>query len=284
MDFTPEPPPLCSEIAIPPSQNLDPEEPLPDYTGPTVPTYEEPVIDLPTHSYIIHQTHRHLRTLMPDEFYPNLPSYIITGRRPIFSTKPVLTLRQLVTPTARRASIASTSSIDGTATVAQLRMVSHTSIPWHPRLSVTYVRNPINPVTYVFRALNFADFTVDIGARKYVWKLTDHPSTSLLLIERTGNPPGRIWARFAYSQWGTDASKGQEVGRLDIFDADEGDMPDGFAELAIGSCDLVVQYWKNMGKHFRNNVLPSRCSQMRLGGGTLAQGGFGSFAFAGFQA
>jgi hypothetical protein len=80
----------------------------------------------------------------------------------------------------------------------------------------------------------------------------------------------RIVARFAYSSVGTDAVKGQEVGLLDVFEIPpdtSGEEEDGrvadeleWVEVVIAGLELVMQHWRNMGKHFRSNMRPPRYS------------------------
>jgi hypothetical protein len=284
---------------VPAPPDISHDEELPGYQPPNVPIYEEPVIETPIASFILSQgTKKQLLNVRPDELSRNFPAYAIEvkAKGSIFSRKADFTLIKLIadlrgsaTPDQSIQAPSEPDSVRNGAVIAHLRFLNHTNIPWMPRSSVTYVRNPLNPATYELSAPNFSDFRFNIGQRRFMWKLTDHPSTSLILLEHTSDPPNRIMSRFSYSEHGTDASRDQEVGRLDIYDVEDGegenDLRGGLGtgetvELVIGTAQLVIGYWKNMGKHFRNNVMPSRCSIITLGGGSLRLGGFGSYAFA----
>jgi hypothetical protein len=121
---------------------------------------------------------------------------------------------------------------------------------------------------------------MDFESRALTWTLEHRPSTSLLLVERTSDPPNRVVARFSYSGYGTDACKGQIVGSLDVFDLH---VPDGvretelrMLEVIIGGCEIVLQYWKRMGRHFKNDVRPDRCSVSSVGMGSFREDELGS--------
>jgi len=110
-----------------------------------------------------------------------------------------------------------------------------------------------------------------------VWKVTDHPTTSLILVQRSNSEGDRIVARFSYSVHGTTAKRGEDIGTLEVYEvpvpivshlsgqdqsasvADELE----WIELVISGLELVVQHWKNLGKHFRSSVRPYRC---KIGG------------------
>lgn len=110
-----------------------------------------------------------------------------------------------------------------------------------------------------------------------MWKVTDHPSTSLILCHRSPGFEGdRIVARFSYSEHGTTARRGEDIGTLDVYEvpvpivsalSEEG--AEGVAdelewiELVISGLELVVQHWRNLGKHFRSGLRPYRC---KIGG------------------
>jgi len=99
----------------------------------------------------------------------------------------------------------------------------------------------------------------------------------LVLVHRSSNEGDRIVARFTYSIHGTMAKRGEDVGTLEIFEvpvpivSSVGGQDESIGvadelewiELVISGLELVVQHWKNLGKHFRSSVRPYRC---KIGG------------------
>jgi hypothetical protein len=104
-------------------------------------------------------------------------------------------------------------------------------------------------------APNFSDWKFKFNNELYYWRLTDKP-TALSLMEHSSNS---IVARFTYSIYGTNATRGAEVGLLDIFGGyRSGDTE--VVELVLSTCQVPIYHWKNMGRHYRNDVTPRHCS------------------------
>jgi hypothetical protein len=170
------------------------------------------------------------------------------------------------------------------ALVAQLftRPQSGTA-PWHPRLHMAYLRDPLNPRYIILYAPNFVNFRLclrstpptrdfklpnDANQKYYAWKLTTHPSPAHSLLDRRGT----CVARFIYGPKGTDARKTEELGRLEIYDPtlphltrspanpfrdtdQEEQGPEDWTEVIVASCDLVVQYWRKMGRRYNSKMV-----------------------------
>jgi hypothetical protein len=89
----------------------------------------------------------------------------------------------------------------------------------------------------------------------YYWRLTDKP-TALSLFEFSSDS---VIARFTYSELGTDAQNGGLVGRLDIFGGSRSEDIE-MIEMVLCTCQVPISHWKNMGRHYRNDVTPRGCS------------------------
>lgn len=124
-------------------------------------------------------------------------------------------------------------------------------------------------------------FVHGVSDQKLKWTLTTRPSVGLVLTQPLPDLSGeRVLARFTYSVEGTDAMGGREVGRLDVCEelgelVPESELEEGegegevclmeLVEVVICSCEMVVQYWRGMGKHFRN---VSRSNDGQVGSGS----------------
>jgi hypothetical protein len=264
-----------------PEERDDDSDSLPDYTPANLPIYSNAVTSsmIPLASFAMHQTNRSLRTVVPiPSMSGMLPTYTLTARTgpKLFTCKPDIKLSRLISPRIASSSSSELASprkpSQMSTEVAHLGFPTDTTFPWHPRARITLLRNPLcAPRRIDLSAPNFRDFHVSIAgstARTYTWTLTDAPSTGLALVERS---EGRVVARFEYSCVGTDASKGEQVGRLDIFemiDDEDGDGAMGqggldeldWIEVVLGGMELVKTHWQNMGKHFKKNVRLARCA------------------------
>jgi hypothetical protein len=271
----------------------------PAYSPPNVPAYEEEATtSRQIARYVFRQHTRRLQTVLPEgvphtqcQQHHTNPSYLLCARR-LFSRRADIALWRLFEPAPDPVVPKALARRVNAEVVAGLGYTNNTSLPWMPRGTVVRglsKEDAARAESYAMAAPNFVDFNMAIESRALTWTLAHRPSTSLLLLERTSDPPNRVVARFSYSRYGTDASKGQAVGTLDVFDLqtreDEalGQGPDGvretelrMLEVIIGGCEIVLQYWKRMGRHFRNDERPDRCSIFSLGIGSLGEGGLGS--------
>ena len=115
--------------------------------------------------------------------------------------------------------------------------------------------------------------------RTYTWRLVTEPdeSSALVLLDRTARDvPAPVVARFAYAarDGRGERAGGEEVGTLEVYarrphrddaddeldDDDEGRRGEAARwrewelEVLIGTCELVCQYWRSMGRRFRGGV------------------------------
>ncbi|KAF2674009.1 hypothetical protein BT63DRAFT_419330 [Microthyrium microscopicum] len=260
-------------------QHDDHDEVLPDYEPPSCPTYTSTT---PLINYTIYNTRSRLRTLIPStESSAIVPSYIITSP-PRFSSSSHHTLARIATSpsSSRRSSTANmfdppSDAGSCTAVVAELRAVRHSTIPWCPKVSVT-VKNPLEERVFVLNAKDFSAFELEVGPRRCKWCVTGDPKRALELVDTQQG--GRVVvARMTYSAMGTDAVRGQPVGTLDVFDLDTGGevSEDEVLEIIIGSCEMVIRHWKDMGRHFKN--VTTRVTGMLPGAGHVT--GSGGYSF-----
>jgi hypothetical protein len=256
--------------------NEDLEE-LPMYEPTSLPPYLDPPKKDPLVSFTITQTSSKKQTLTP--LYTTdqglaFPTYTIKSRLIInpLSNKPHVSLYRQVT--------SGTSTPNGSiypppkslSPVAHLTFPHSTSYPWYPTGLIHYVRNPLPPSTYyTLRSPNFTDWNLRFNNKDYSWRLTQHPTTSLVLVRTRRSPHDQmVLARFAYSEFGTDALPGQDVGRFDVYEQPtrrdaQGRLVEDVAieanwawvEVVLASLEVVVQHWSRMGKHFKKDKKPS---------------------------
>ena len=123
------------------------------------------------------------------------------------------------------------------------------TIPWCPRANVT-VEVPGNGCMTIPMESNFSDWSFTWNDARFTWTLQEKP-TSLALVDRANR---LVIARFDYSEHGTLANKGQEVGDLAISLGEHGLT----TELVISTCTIAVKYWAKQGKHHRRDVCLAR--------------------------
>jgi hypothetical protein len=114
--------------------------------------------------------------------------------------------------------------------------------------------------------------------RMYTWRLVTEPdeSSALVLLDRSARDvPAPVVARFAYAaREGARGAAGEELGTLEVYakqphrddpddpaaeeeemgEADAGKWCEWELEVLIGTCELVCQYWRGMGRRFRGGV------------------------------
>jgi hypothetical protein len=272
-------PELSPSVSLSPqtsNSTIDENEELPVYEPTSLPPYLDPPNKDPLVSFTVTQTSSKKQTITP--LYTTdqglaFPTYTIKSRLILnpLSNKPHVSLYRQVT--------SGTSTPNGIypppkslSPVAHLTFPHSTSFPWYPTGLIHYVRNPLPPPTYyTLRCPSFTDWNLRFNGKDYSWRLTEHPTTSLVLV-RTRRAPHeqKVLARFAYSEVGTDAAPGQDVGRIDVYeqptrrDAQGRMMEDmsiecnwAWVEVVLASLELVVLHWTRMGKHFKKDKKPS---------------------------
>ncbi|KNG48819.1 osmolarity two-component system protein sln1 [Stemphylium lycopersici] len=183
------------------------DEELPGYheatMAATAPAYDSGAYDEPLMTYRLRQYDRKIQMLAAYEA-PGASSYRITTNNSfrIFSKKPELEVLH-TSPAMRQRNMASISfDNDG-------------GFPWRPRAHFDYTADDGLSSRYHMESMNFEDWTVGIGDKKYVWTLAMRP-IALILCEQNSDA---VIARFTFSDKGVLALRGAEVGQ--VLDRDE---------------------------------------------------------------
>jgi hypothetical protein len=237
------------------------EEELPQYDHDAepvqLPDYEERHRLAPVVSYNVYQINRKLQVLTPATRATfDRPRYRIVARSgpSIFSKKADFTLTRL--PTGATAATENCPGKD----VGFVSFDSAGQLPWMPRATVKVLTESGSSstgekVAYNMCAPNFADWKFTMNNEVYSWRLTDKP-TALSLMEHSSSS---VFARFTYSIHGTAATRGADVGVLDIFGGSRSRDTE-VVEMVLSTCQVPVNHWKNMGRHYRNGITPRNCS------------------------
>ncbi|KAF2494031.1 hypothetical protein BU16DRAFT_528198 [Lophium mytilinum] len=214
-------------------------EELPHYEPHSPPVYERrdsSMSSVPKISYHLRQISKKVQILVP--FGPtHAPLYKIVSRgAPSFlSKKSEMTLRRV-----QRGSV---EALEGDE-VANIDFDNNGPLPWCPRAKIA-----CGSTRYSMEARNFADWKIPMGEGRsaFYWRLDDRP-VSLAFVEGSS---GVVFARFTYSECGTVAANGAEVGELVIFR--DGFLGDGSeVEMIASSCVIAITHFKKMGRHYRN--------------------------------
>lgn len=230
-------------------------EELPAYTAEIAPAYEEPESQTlePALSFCFYQIARKLQIITPaTRASLNRPRYRVTTRSTasLFSKKPGYTLTRL--PSSVEAAVIGSKGKD----VATMNFDRNGELPWMPRATVAH--HGASSTKYPIEAPNFSDWKLNANGETYKWLLGEDP-ISLVLLKQSSVT---IVARFTYSMLGTTASRGAEVGKMDFFEGFSGSLNDDqiWIELVFATCIIVMQHWKSMGRHYKNDVTPSSAS------------------------
>jgi len=256
------------------AEYADDEEELPDYeevtTRSRLPGYEERYLLEPVVSYNIYQIDRKLQILTPaSRALFGRPRYRVTARSGIFSKKADCTLTRL--PTGAAAAAERTPGKE----VALINFSRSGQLPWMPRATVRLVTSQheagVDKMEPCYMsAPNFSDWKFDFLDDTYFWRLTDKPIALSLFDLNSGS----IVARFTYSARGTDASRGAEMGMLDIFGSTRSDDVQTI-ELVLGTLQVPINHWKNLGRHYKNNINCNTAGQIASGATTFTTNGNG---------
>lgn len=133
-------------------------------------------------------------------------------------------------------------------------------VPWMPRATVTHHHINTGSTKYPIQAPNFSDWKVQKDEQIYMWCLAENP-ISLVLVEQSSKD---VVARFTYSRLGTTATRGAEVGKMDFFGGD-GNLAQTWIEFVFATCVVVMQHWKSMGRHYKNDDMPRSASITGVG-------------------
>ncbi|KAF2808283.1 uncharacterized protein BDZ99DRAFT_464167 [Mytilinidion resinicola] len=219
-------------------------EELPHYEPHSPPVYERrdsSMSSVPKISYHLRQISRKVQILVP--FGPtHAPLYKIISRgSPSFlSKKSEMTLRRV-----QRGSVEASEGDE----VATIDFDNNGPLPWCPRAKIVCGSGG-SAKLYNMESRNFNDWKIPMegGRSAFYWRLDDRP-ISLAFVEGSSC---LVFARFTYSECGTVAANGAEVGELVIFR--DGFLRDGWeVEMIASSCTIAITHFKKMGRYYRND-------------------------------
>ncbi|KAE9965832.1 hypothetical protein BLS_007374 [Venturia inaequalis] len=232
---------------------------LPTYTEEIVPAYEGPHShnQEPALSFCFYQVARKVQIITPATHATlTRPRYRISARSTtgIFSKKPSYTMTKLALP-------AEAASLDSKGEdVATMNFDRNGELPWMPRATVTHHVTNTGSTRHLIQAPNFSDWKLQKDGQTYAWCFSANP-VSLVLVERSSMD---TVARFTYSRLGTMATRGAEVGKMDFF-GEDGILPQTWVEFVFATCVIVMQHWKSMGRHYKNEDMPRSASITGIG-------------------
>lgn len=204
------------------------EEP-PDYEANSAPAYQDSLFDEPLAIYHLRKYDRKIQILRAYGGSASSSYRITTNCFRVFSKKPELEVLY-TSPDMRQRNIAAIAfDKDG-------------PFPWCPRSHFDYIDPNGVATVHKMEARNFLDWTMTVDGRRYKWSVAIQPS-SLVLREVDAVV---VIARFTYSQFGTRAMRGAEVGELVLFrDALSSD-------LVVCSLMVALTHRKKMGGMYDN--------------------------------
>jgi hypothetical protein len=212
-----------------------PDEELPDYEAGAAPAYDFVSFNEPIATYHLRQYDRKIQLLRPYGASEVSSYRITTNSFRVFSKKPEMEV--LYTSREMRQRNIATMGFDKDG-----------PLPWCPRAHFDYIDADGTVVTHKMEAKNFADWTVVLGSRQYEWSVSIQP-TSLVLREVNS---GLVVARFTYSECGTLAMRGAEVGELSLF-RDPLTMEAHGTDKVVCSMMVAMTSLKKMGRNYKNN-------------------------------
>ncbi|KAF2434611.1 hypothetical protein EJ08DRAFT_567920, partial [Tothia fuscella] len=214
------------------------DEELPSYDEVNLPGYRERHEHTPVVSYCIYQIARRFQTITPSAIDTlHRPRYRVSARRSsLFSKKADFILTRV--PAGRATALGECKETN----VATMSFDKHGKLPWMPRATISHITSE---KSYPMASPNFHDWKFMIDTEPFVWTITDRPA-SLILVERLSES---IVARFSYSTVGTCATRGAEIGRLDIYGGSRSEDQD-FIELVLASCQIAIDHYKSTGRHY----------------------------------
>ncbi|KAF2187208.1 hypothetical protein K469DRAFT_663268 [Zopfia rhizophila CBS 207.26] len=249
MESYTQPPALTSYSSAPQ------EEALPSYDQHT-PQYDPQAFHTPILTYHFRQTKTNLQIIVPFGPAPNTPSYEAAYRSstslPIFSRK----AKQMEEQPGRNNQGGTTRE----ERIVRMDFHSEGDLPWYPRarFRIKVERDGEEKSQSVeMQAKDFRNWTVNMNEETYIWKLREIPCCLELSALHPYAPSSvsdttPITARFMYGKVGTNVLNGGEIGKLEIFREGLTEKRDGLESVICGCC-VVVQYFKGLGRKYRND-------------------------------
>lgn len=211
------------------------DEELPDYDADAAPAYDFICFDGPIATFHLRQYDRKIQLLKPYGASEASSYRITTNSFRVFSKKPEMEV--LYTSKEMRQRNIATMGFDKVG-----------PIPWCPRAHFVHTDPDGTTTVYKMEVRNFVDWSIVLGERRYEWSISIRPS-SLVLREANSN---FVIARFTYSQCGTKAMRGAEVGELTLF-RDPLTMVIHGVDKVVCSMMVAITSLKKMGRNYNNS-------------------------------
>ncbi|KAF2203343.1 hypothetical protein GQ43DRAFT_273263 [Delitschia confertaspora ATCC 74209] len=214
------------------------QDELPDYESSIAPDYYGGEFEIPLVTYHLRSIHDKLQILVPFGPTPTAKYQILS--RPafrLFSKKPDIEIQK------------TGPGEHNTDDIASIRFSDDGPLPWRPRAQFCCMGPQQNTATYFMESRNHRDWTLSVGGTSFVWRLERGP----ISLEFGEKDSSIVIARFTYSEYGTLAANGAEVGELTIYpDALSMDR-DGVEKIICGLL-IPLTYFKRIKRHFRNDT------------------------------
>jgi len=212
------------------------DEELPDYEADAAPAYDFISFDDPIATFHLRQYDRKIQLLRPYGASQASSYRITTNSFRVFSKKPEMEV--LYTSKKMRQRNIATMSFDKDG-----------PIPWCRRAHLVHTDADGTATVYKMEARNFVDWAMVFGERRYEWSISIRPR---FLVLREVNSD-RVIARFTYSQCGTQAMRGAEVGELKLF-RDPLTMGIHGTDKVVCSMMVAMTSLKKMGRNYHNSA------------------------------
>lgn len=211
------------------------DEELPDYNASTAaPAYDDGDHDGPYQMFHLRRYDRRIQMLVAFGSSVNMAYRITTNTFRLFSKRPEMEV--LYTGEGRMRTLAAISFDD------------EGPLPWRPRAHFDHTDADGVAERFNMESRNFADWAVAMGDTVYEWKLGMWP----ISLEMNQKHSSLVIARFTYSDRGTLAVRGGEVGDLVIYRDGLTMQRDGIGKVV---CSLIVALTQlqKLGRHYHND-------------------------------
>ena len=210
------------------------DEELPDYEASTAPAYDEGDNDGPYKTFQLRRYDRRIQMLVSCGSSGSVAYRITTNSFRLFSKRPEMEV--LYTGEGRMRTLAAISyDNDG-------------PLPWRPRAHFDYTDSGGLTKRFDMESRNFADWAVTVDGKVYEWRLGMWP-ISLELSQRAST---LVIARFTYSDRGTLAVRGGDVGDLVVYRDGLTLQIDGIGRV-ICSLMIALTQLQKLGRHYHND-------------------------------
>ncbi|KAF1924779.1 uncharacterized protein M421DRAFT_424416 [Didymella exigua CBS 183.55] len=216
-------------------EHHDHDEELPDYNASSAaPAYDDGDHDGPYQTFHLRRYDRRIQMLVAYGSSANTAYRITTNTFRLFSKRPEMEV--LYTDEGRMRTLAAISFDDDGP------------LPWRPRAHFKHTDADGVAERYNMESRNFVDWTVTLGDTVYEWRLSMWP----ISLELSQKHSSLVIARFTYSDRGTLAVRGGEVGDLAVYRDGLTLQRDGVGKVVCSVMVALTQLQK-LGRHYHND-------------------------------